>query len=186
MSLVNDSEKRILFSKYGLEKSKDFKATVQFTSPQNELDEQDQQVCQVIYSDVSETAVVTSASKTLSIINDDVAGATLTWNEYQWQRLFQTMEEGKTLEYSIHLLAEPIQDVKIVVAAARTNSTTNLMDLPTLSTTSLTFTASNWMTPQNLKIITKHDNITGDLERFEISHTIVTDDISYSPRALIL
>ena len=162
-----------------LKKSKNYETTVQFVSPNDNIDQlQSSIICKVTYKATTTTnANVNSESHSTTILNNDRAGATLTWENYQWQRFKETITEGESVKYSVVLLSKPTEDV--IVNIVVTNLASGILQLPSASPRTLTFNSLDWNTPQNMSITTTHDNIDGNLETFEISHTIATQDLSY-------
>ncbi|TAN47255.1 MAG: hypothetical protein EPN21_18120 [Methylococcaceae bacterium] len=84
-----------------------------------------------------------------------------------------TGEDGATVVFSVSLTAQPNRDVSVTFAASDATEAT-------LTNAKLTFTSSNWSTPQTLTVAGKDDAaVDGDVA-YQITATVNTIDVNYS------
>ncbi len=110
----------------------------------------------------SSGATVISVQVTLTDV--DTSGVTLSATEVN------VAEAGAVDTYTIVLDSKPTSDVVITPTSADGQTT--------LSPTSLTFTTTNWNTPQTITVTAVHDNIANGARDSIISHAITTSDTS--------
>jgi gliding motility-associated-like protein len=111
---------------------------------------------------------INPADVSVTNINDDVAGVTVNPTSG-----LTTTEAGAQATFSIRLNSRPTANVSIALNSSNTNE-------GTISPTSITFTPSNWNTPQTITITGVDDDVDDD----DIAYTIetqpcVSTDIKY-------
>ena len=110
-------------------------------------------------------------------------GAVIQWEGYNLQFMPQIISEGDKVQYKIILLSEPYNQVVFNIGTRNTSTTSSTSQSPSLSATTLTFSSTNWNVPQDITITTIHDEIDGELEKFEIYHQIDSTDTKYNSLA---
>ncbi len=83
-----------------------------------------------------------------------------------------TSEDGGTGAFNIVLKSEPLSDVTVTLQSSNT-------DEGTVSPATLTFTAANWDTPQNVTVTGVDDAAVDGSINYEISVTTVSSDTNY-------
>ena len=96
----------------------------------------------------------------VSVINQNDDNA---WIRVMPNSSFSTTEAGDTTEFSVRLNSQPTADVVIAISSSDTTE-------GTVSTDSLTFTPSNWSTPQTVTVTGVDD----DVDDGNVNYTIVT------------
>ena len=84
-----------------------------------------------------------------------------------------TSETGKVAEYSISLSAAPMEDVTIQFTSSNTAE-------GKLQNSSITFTPSNWSSPQSLYIQGVDDYLADGNVAYSVTGKMVTDDFTYN------
>ena len=130
-------------------------ATVSVTAVDNEVDAPDASV--KISGAVSATAVTGPDDVTLTVVDDDTKGVTVSATEVSVD------EGGSAGSYTVKLDSEPTADVTVTPASGDTGAVT--------VSGALTFTASNWSTAQTVTV-TPVDDDDADDETVAVSHTV--------------
>ncbi|MEW5845404.1 MAG: Ig-like domain-containing protein [Bacteroidota bacterium] len=120
----------------------------------------------IVYTIVTATATsadtkyngINPADVSVTNINDDVAGVTVNPTSG-----LTTTEAGGQATFTIQLNTQPTANVSIALNSSNTNE-------GTISPTSVTFTSSNWNTPQTITITGADDDVDDD----DIAYTIET------------
>ena len=99
----------------------------------------------------------------VNVTDDDTAGVTVTTGKIPYQQL--NLDEGSNGTYTVKLDTQPTGNVIITPTSRDTN-------IVTVSPSSLTFTTSNWSTPQTVTV-TAMDNDTYNVSRYTgIDHDV--------------
>ena len=108
----------------------------------------------------------TTAMTTVTITDDDTAGVSVSNDSL-------TIAEGSSGTYTIVLDSQPTATVTVTI-----NDPTDNTDV-TADQASLTFSSTDWNTPQLVTVSAAHDNDT-DNETATVTHTVTSTDSSYS------
>ena len=111
------------------------------------------------------SASTTTPSATVTVLDDDARGVTVSPTSLP-------VDEGMTAEYTVVLKSEPTGNVTVTV-----NDPTDNTDV-TAAPASLTFTTSNWSTPQTVTVSAVQD-ADGVNESATVTHTVSGAD--YTP-----
>ena len=108
---------------------------------------------------VSDYGSVSSASNVTVTVNDDeTAGVTVNPTDL-------TMREGESGSYTVVLESEPTETVTITPVSGNTT-------VATVTPPSLTFTTSNWDTPQTVTVSGVENDVDGEDQTITVSHGI--------------
>ncbi len=109
---------------------------------------------------------ITAGSVTVSITDDDMAGATIS-------KTALDLEEGTSDTYTVVLRSQPAGEVTVTIGG---NADTDV----SLDKTTLTFTDQDWNTEQTVTVTAEHDGDDQDETDVVITHTVAsTDDTDY-------
>ena len=108
----------------------------------------------------------TPATTTVTITDDDTPGVSVS-------RALLTIAEGSSGTYTIVLGSEPTATVTVTIVDPTDNTDV------TADPVSLTFSSTDWNTPQLVTVSAAHDNDT-DNETATVTHTVTSTDSSYS------
>ena len=140
--------------------------TTSVTAVDNDVDAANATV--TISGTTASTAVTAPDDVTLEVTDDDTKGVTLSTTTV-------SVDEGATATYTVKLDSEPTADVVVTPASDDTGAVT-------VSTAAaddtLTFTASNWDTPQTVTVTGVEDADNAD-ESVTVSHTVSGEGSGY-------
>jgi hypothetical protein len=112
-------------------------------------------------------AGLTPANLIVNIADDDTAGLVIT----QSGEGTAVTEGGATDTYTVALSSQPTANVTVTMTAASDVST---------SPVQLTFTPTNWSTPQTVTVSAIDDTLDEDTETVAINHTVASADPKYN------
>ena len=139
--------------------SGDTEQTFTFTAAPDHIDDDGESVKLSLGSPLPEGVSEGSTAETVvTIADDDAVGVTISDTSLN-------IQEGDSDTYTVVLDTEPAGDVEVAIGGI-TNS-----DL-TLDKTTLTFTAGNWNTAQEMKVTAEHDDDAADEAAVNITHAV--------------
>ena len=100
--------------------------------------------------------------------DNDTAGVTLTPPSDS-----ATTEAGGTVTFDVVLTTQPTDNVVITLASSDTGE-------GTVNPETLTFTTSDWATPQTVTVTGVNDNIDDGDQSYQITFTVMSDDTNYN------
>jgi hypothetical protein len=109
----------------------------------------------------------TASSSTLNLLDNDTAGITVD------RTTGNTSEAGGYQDFRYKLNTQPTQNVTIYFTNTDSSEST-------LSTSSLTFTPSNWNTYQTLRVTGVNDDIDDDTVGYTVSTSVSSSDSKYN------
>ena len=121
----------------------------------------------------SDAAYATLDNQTVTVTNTD-AGETLGFTITETNSSTTVTESGATDNLSITLNSEPLANVVLSIASSDTGEAT-------VSPSSLTFTASDWSTPQEITLTAVEDNIIDGVRWADVTVSVSSSiDASYA------
>ncbi|MEL0045895.1 MAG: hypothetical protein VW995_14085, partial [Deltaproteobacteria bacterium] len=121
----------------------------------------------------SDAAYATLDNQTVTVTNTD-AGESLGFTITETNSSTTVTESGATDNLSITLNSEPLANVVLSIASSDTGETT-------VSPSSLTFTASDWSTPQEITLTAVEDNIIDGVRWADVTVSVSSSvDASYA------
>ena len=102
-------------------------------------------------------------------VDDDVAGFLITSNAASFPE-----GSGSTTSMKVSLLSQPTADVKVTV------SSTDASELQVTSATTLTFTKSNWKTPQEVSVKVVDDSIADGAQTVQVKFVGASTDSNFN------
>ena len=140
--------------------------TITFRATQDEEDDGGEKVLLAFGTPLPQgVSAGTTAATTVTITDDDTAGVSVSRDSL-------TIAEGSSGTYSIVLDSQPTATVTVTI-----NDPTDNTDV-TADQASLTFSSTDWNTPQLVTVSAAHDNDT-DNETATVTHTVTSTDSSY-------
>ena len=139
--------------------------SVTITGVDNDVDAADKTV--TVSGTVSATSVTAPANRTLTLEDDDAAGVTVSATA-----LTVTEQDTTGDSYTVVLDTEPTHDVTVTVGG---HSGTDV----SLSSSTLTFTPSNWDRAQTVTVTALNDDDTAN-DAVTLTHTATSTDGNYS------
>ena len=141
--------------------------TIAFMATQDSMDDDGESVLLAFgTSPPSRVRAGTTATTTVSIDDDDGAGVSVS-------RAALTIDEGNSGTYTIVLDSQPTADVVVTI-----NDPSGNTDV-TADPASLTFSSSDWGSPQTVTVNAAHDTDAAD-ETATVTHTVTSTDTSYN------
>ena len=144
----------------------DSTGTVTITAVDNAVHNDDRTV--TVSGTASASGVAAPADVTVTIDNEDMRGVTVSVTTL-------SVPEGGDAQYTVVLDTQPTGDVTVTPALAAGGDT----DLTLDSTAALTFTATNWNTPQSVQVNARADTDTAN-GTATIEHTVAGADVDYA------
>ncbi len=149
--------------------------TVTITAKENSIDTANKSVT-VSATATGGNGVAAPADQTLTLTDDDVRGVTVSKATVSMKEIDDAETDDKEHQdtYTVKLNSEPTGTVTVNVASGTAS-------VATVDKTSLSFTTSNWSTPQVVTVTAKDDIIdnTGDERTTNITHTVVAGTSDY-------
>ncbi len=149
--------------------------TVTITAVDNSIDTDNKPVT-VSATATGGNGVAAPADQTLTLTDDDVRGVTVSKATVSMKEIDDAETDDKEHQdtYTVKLNSEPTGTVTVNVASGTAS-------VATVDKTSLSFTTSNWSTPQVVTVTAKDDIIdnTGDERTTNITHTVVAGTSDY-------
>ena len=143
--------------------------SVTITGVDNDVDAADKTV--TVSGTVSAASVTAPANRTLTLEDDDAAGATVSATA-----LTVTEQDATGDSYTVVLDTEPTHEVTVMVGG---HAGTDV----SLSSSTLTFTTSNWDQAQTVTVTALNDDDTAD-DAVTLTHTATSTDGNYSGIAI--
>jgi len=144
--------------------------TITVTAVDDDIDEDSPHTDAITHaatSDDGDYNGITIDSITVNITDNDTAGVTVS------ETTLSVDEEGPTSDtYTIVLDTQPADDVTITLDVSEGGQVT-------LSTSTLTFTAANWSTPQTITVTAIDDDVEEGIHSVTITHAASSDDAKY-------
>ena len=145
----------------------DMSQTITFTATQDDVDDGGKSVLLGFGTTLpGGVSLGTTTTTTVNITDDDGAGVSVS-------EASLTIVEGSSGTYTIVLDSQPTADVTVTI-----NDPSNNADV-TADPASLTFSSTDWSTPQTVTVSAAHDNDTSN-ETATVTHTVTSTDSSYS------
>ena len=142
--------------------------TVTVTGVNDDIDDENQsyQITFTVMSDDTNYNELPVSSVDITNTDDDTVDVRLTPSGSE------TTEAGGTVMIGVMLTTQPTDDVTITPASSDTGEGT--------VSGALTFTTSNWDTPQQVTVTGVNDDIDDENQSYQITFTVMSDDTNYN------